>query len=129
MRSVLRLTSIAMAAAFACLPLLPPEHIHLAGIEGRATALVHAHEADDFIPAHSSPSLFSWHGNHGLAIFIATVYDTASGVLSTPALPEAIDALAAPHLQFIRILRIDLTHSAHGPPRSAWLTRGPPSLS
>jgi hypothetical protein len=37
--------------------------------------------------------------------------------------------VTAPEFRLIGHADLMLTQTAHGPPRSTWLTRGPPSLS
>jgi hypothetical protein len=121
--------SVVIALAMVCLPLLPPEHIHRAGIEDRTTPLVHAHALET--PDTSTPgtSLVRSHGNHGLAIFLKDVYDSVPRVLSPPLLLVAATVVTVPPFRLIGLLEASLTQTAHGPPKSAWLTRGPPSLS
>jgi hypothetical protein len=112
----------------ACLPLLPQEHIHRAGIEGRTTPLVHAHTVEYFGTGSTQASLARGHGDHGLATFLTNTYDGASRVTLQPAL-QAAGVVTVTEFRVIGRADPMLTQTAHGPPRSAWLTRGPPSLS
>lgn len=128
MPSVVRFgASVVIALAVVCLPLLPPEHIHRAGIEGRTKPLVHAHALENSGATTAGTSLACPHGNHGLAIFITTVYDSVSRAASQPVLLLAASVVFAPQLRPLGVVEANLTQSTHGPPRSVWLTRGPPS--
>jgi hypothetical protein len=120
--------SVVVAVAVACVPLLPPEHVHLAGIEGRTTPLVHAHYLDGSHPREHGPSFTHSHGDHGLAVFLATVYDNISSFVQLPVALPGIAVIAAPVLVVLGASSGTFVQLTHGPPRSAWLTRGPPSL-
>jgi hypothetical protein len=127
-RSVL---SVFLACAVAGLSLLPPQHLHRAGIEGRTEALVHAHLPDhsDEAAHVSGTALSAGHGDHSLAVlldgdFIASASFGAhiwpSGAVAGVVLPTSKPGpvLAASGATFI-----------HGPPRLLSITRGPPSLA
>jgi hypothetical protein len=123
--------SVLLTAAIAALPLLPPEHVHPAGIEGRSAPIAHAHapEWDAIAGGNSSTAtLHAPHGNHAFAIFLSTDYTTASAFTQQPV---AIVA-AAPVMATMRVLgsaHIGTAQTIHGPPGSVPVTRGPPSLS
>jgi hypothetical protein len=124
--------AVATALAVAGLPLLPPEHVHRAGIEGRATALVHAHEDvsdDGGASSARGTALHGSHGSHGLAIFLSTQYDTAVRFAPLPPALVTARVTAPPSAHFIGFTVQVTSHAIHGPPGPSWLTRGPPSLS
>jgi hypothetical protein len=106
--------------------LLPPEHVHLAGIEGRTHATVHRHALKT---DGGSGTSVSAHGSHDRAVFLNTVYDGGSGfVTHTPAVVEtAIAILPVPSL--IERVQADDAYRAHGPPGSTCPTRAPPPLA
>jgi hypothetical protein len=125
--------SLFLACAVVYLPLLPPEHIHRAGIEGRRAPLVHAHQLDGPDSGSgdtgTSGSLGVGHGNHGLAIFLSTNYRTVLRFVSPPiALVSAVVPIA-PVFCPLGLVHAGFVQRDHSPPRSVWLTRGPPSLS
>lgn len=127
------LTASVLVLAVTCLPLLPKEHIHVAGIEGRNKQIVHVHPVDA-AAGGSDVSVLQFHGDqfhgdHGLAIFLTTVYDSVSRFAQAPTVLVATAAVIAPVLQTLGVVQACTVQSAHGPPRSVWLTRGPPSLS
>lgn len=110
-----------------CGPLLPREHVHRAGIEGRTTLLAHAHRLERFASADSDISVAESHGDHSLALFLTTVYDTASReVAPRPVMTMEAAPSVVLHLQTVHGVAAPSTQTTHGPPRSAWLTRGPP---
>ena len=121
--------SVIVALAVGVFPLLPPEHLHLAGVEGRTTAIIHAHQVQivDYVP--SEPSLIPPHGSHGRAIFLTTVFNSDGQGPSRPVLPLVGSVVAVPQFQFIGVVQAVLIPDAHGPPGVTWLTRGPPSVS
>jgi len=61
------------AIAVMSLQVVRAEHIHPAGIEGRAQTLVHSHLPG---PATGGPRAYAAHGDHRLAIFLATIYES-----------------------------------------------------
>jgi hypothetical protein len=128
-------TSVFIALAVAGLPLLPAEHIHRAGIEGRAAPLVHAHFVDgpdtNAAPTQAprSSSFRVGHGNHDLAIFLSTDYNGVSRFASQPSALLTAIATIVPVFNAIGPTHAGFVQHAHGPPRSVWLTRGPPSLA
>lgn len=128
--AVRRRLSVLAILAIACLPLLPPAHVHRAGIEGRATALVHAHPlrgADGtHIPGRLALRSAPTHGNHELAIFL-TLDCGWSSSSHGPSLVLATSAfLLHPVLPPTESVGVLSAHAIHGPPVRAWLTRGPP---
>ncbi len=110
-------------------PLLPPQHVHPAGIEGRTAAIIHAHVVEFGDSARTGTSIGHSHGNHGLAIFLSTVLNSGPETTSAPVLPSEFDAVVVPPLDFVRIVDPIQIERTHGPPGTAWVTRGPPSLS
>jgi hypothetical protein len=122
--------------AVAGLPLLPAEHIHRAGIEGRTAPVVHAHFLDgpdtDVAPTQAPDrhtSLKVGHGNHGLAIFLSTDYNGVSQFAAQPVALLTGIAMIVPAFNTIGSAHAGFVRYAHGPPRSVRLTRGPPSLA
>ena len=122
------IVSSLLVAAVVCLPLVPPQHVHRAGIEGRTEALVHAHAprlaADDL---QSGPALETSHGNHGLAVFLSSDYTSSSRVAISLdiAVTSAIGVLSD---SVVTALRDTVGASIHGPPRLVGITRGPPPI-
>jgi hypothetical protein len=126
-----RLTLVS-ALAVACLPLLPTEHVHLAGIEGRTHALVHSHVldvAEDLPTGSAGHSLVTPHGDHGLAVFPSTVYNGTARFAHQPILLLDTLVTVAPPVRSRRSADPGRPQTTHGPPGPVWLTRGPPSLS
>jgi hypothetical protein len=121
-------TSVALTFAVAYVPMLPPEHVHRAGIEGRAEPLVHAHTFEDFYSVSSETSIAESHGDHDLALFLTSVYDRVSRKLAPQPVILAAGAAVVPHVLVADGPEANSAQSAHGPPGSAWLTRGPPSF-
>jgi hypothetical protein len=120
--------SVVVAVAVVCVPLCPPEHIHLAGLEGRTAALVHAHYQDGPHSRMDGPSLTHSHGDHGLAKFLTTAYDNLSPFALQPSALAGTSVVAPPVFAVLGAAHGDFVQLTHGPPRSPWLTRGPPSL-
>jgi hypothetical protein len=126
--SARQLVSSLLVAAVVCLPLVPPQHVHRAGIEGRTEALVHAHAPR---PAahdrHGGLALETSHGNHGLAVFLSSDCTSPSRVAISPdvAVMSAIGALSE---TVVTALRDTVGASIHGPPRLVGITRGPPPI-
>jgi hypothetical protein len=93
---------------------------------------VHAHEdVVDGPDAHgpAGDGLHAAHGNHGLAIFLTTHYNSGSRIAPLPLAVVARAIGIAPVFRPIgSVDRFD-AQSTHGPPGSTWLTRAPPSLS
>lgn len=68
--------------------LLPPEHMHLAGIEGRTHSVVHRHSLQGSGSGPSSTSIAA-HGSHERALFMSTFYDSVARFLThAPAVVE-----------------------------------------
>lgn len=121
--------SVVLIWVMVCGPILPPEHVHRAGIEGRETPLAHAHSLESFAPAGSDTSIAQSHDDHNLALFLTSVYDIASRkVAPQPVMMVEAGPAAVMHLQAVHGAEAASTQTTHGPPRPAWLTRGPPSL-
>jgi hypothetical protein len=116
----------ALAAAVVCAPMLPAEHVHLAGIEGRTHVLVHSHGEDGLVQG-SSPTLAASHGDHERAIFLTSTYDRTARLTADHAvLPTT--APVVPIFGTAAALHLDVAHRIHGPPGRIWLSRGPPAL-
>jgi hypothetical protein len=120
---------VVLAVLLAVCPLLPPQHIHRAGIEGRTAAIVHAHVVEFGDSTPTGTSIGHSHGNHGLAIFLSTVFNSGPEPQSPPILLSAFGVVATPPLEFVCVVDPIRIERTHGPPGTAWLTRGPPSLS
>ena len=109
-------------------PLLPMQHLHRAGIEGRTDALVHAHGLDVPSARACRTALTSGHGDHSRAVFLSgdftmrsgasVVAPSAASVNLTPPVPAEGAVVIARDAPLI-----------HGPPLRASITRGPPSAS
>jgi hypothetical protein len=124
--------SVVVALAVACLPLLPPQHIHPAGIEGRTIPLVHAHPVDGpgiGAGTGASDSFRSGHGNHAFAIFPGADYSAMSRFVPQPGALVSAPVMIAGVFRSVGVVFAGVVQTAHGPPRSAWLARGPPHLS
>jgi hypothetical protein len=106
--------------------LLPPEHMHLAGIEGRTHSLVHRHSLTGYGSDPSATSIAA-HGSHERALVMSTFYDSVARVVThAPAVvnPTIILQPAAGPLEAVQT---DDAQRAHGPPGSPCPTRAPPS--
>jgi hypothetical protein len=119
--------SLSLTAAVVSAPILPREHVHLAGIEGRTHVLVHSH-ADGLVASSSSaPTLVDSHGDHGRAVFITSMSDRtvrlSADHLVLPAAVSLVPAVTARSARWF-----DVADSSHGPPGRIWLSRGPPAL-
>jgi hypothetical protein len=123
--------ALVAALAVAGLPLLPPEHIHRAGIEGRTTTLVHAHEdvLDGVGAGPAGAGLKASHGDHSLAVFLSTHYNSVSRFAAAPVAVLAGAVVIAPGFRRIAPGARVTAQLTHGPPGATWLTRGPPVLS
>jgi hypothetical protein len=117
-----------LAFALALGGALPPEHMHLAGIEGRTDSIVHRHSLEG--PAGSPfGTSIDGHGDHARALFLSTLYDSiARFIPHTPAVVNLAATIALPARAVERI-HIDDVHRAHGPPRATTPTRAPPVLA
>lgn len=124
-----RCTALAVALLVGLVPLLPQEHVHLAGIEGRAHAVAHSHWLEESQSAGSMPSFAASHGDHGRAIFLTTVSDRVARLLSLPIALAASTFFSVPALSPSGKPHVEPAHQIHAPPGHPWLTRGPPSLS
>jgi hypothetical protein len=120
-----RLGVAGLAIAIVCGPVLPPEHVHLAGIEGRTHVVAHSHVDESF--AGPSSSLVASHGDHGRAVFLTSVYDRTARLL-VPHVMLPATALAPPTFVASAAFQGEVVHTIHGPPGTVWLSRGPPSF-
>jgi hypothetical protein len=120
---------LALVVTLAALPLVPPEHLHRAGIEGRLAPIVHAHGWSDAVAAtpHGA-SLTPWHGDHSLAITLnGELTPPSRAMTGVPGLPAAaMIAPQSPHRH--RFARGIDDRRTHAPP-AIRITRGPPSRS
>jgi hypothetical protein len=108
--------------------LLPPEHMHLAGIEGRTHSVVHRHSLQGSGSGPSATSIAA-HGSHERALFLSTFYDSVARFLThAPAVVETAIMLL-PALGPLESVQADEAHRAHGPPSSPCPSRAPPSLA
>lgn len=124
--------TIAILVALVLLPLLPPQHLHRAGLEGRTEPVVHAHLTDrsePTTPPSGTTALSSSHGDHRLAVFLNGDYTTPDAA-GRSAFPSAAVAVISPPMRDVqRVVPRRHAHSIHGPPRFVSITRGPPILS
>jgi hypothetical protein len=108
--------------------LLPQEHMHLGGIEGRTHSVVHRHSLQGSGSGPSATSIAA-HGSHERALFLSTFYDSVTRfVTHAPAVVETAIILL-PAFGTLESVPVDAAHRAHGPPGSSWPTRAPPSLA
>jgi hypothetical protein len=81
-------------------------------------------------PTRTGTSLTThFHGDHRLAIFLTTVYDSMSRFAAQPMLVAGVAALTAPLWPSLGAQPIAGVVSIHGPPGIVRLTRGPPAFS
>jgi hypothetical protein len=125
--------SLLVTLAVVWAPVLPPGHLHRAGIEGRTKPLLHAHAltgADTGGGAVRAGVSFGVpHGNHGLAVFLNLDYGRLPRFVLQPATLVGTVAPPAPAFAVIHTAARDVAETINGPPRSVWLTRGPPPRS
>jgi hypothetical protein len=124
-----RITALAVALLVALGPLLPEEHVHLAGIEGRTHAIAHSHWVEESQPAGTVPSFATSHGDHGRAVFLITVYEGAGSHLAPSAAQASSIFVLDPGLPAACTPHAEAAPQIHAPPGRPWLTRGPPSLA
>jgi hypothetical protein len=107
---------------------LPPAHMHRAGIEGRVHAVVHRHVADGRATPRSGLSEAA-HGDHERALFLETFYERYSPL--APDVPVAVETMNAfaPPARDDGWPAPDEAHRTHGPPGTFFLTRAPPTLA
>jgi len=120
-----------LACAVVGVSLLPPQHLHRAGIEGRTEPLVHAHPPDqsDAASHFSETALSSGHGDHSLAVVLNGDFTTSSSIAAHGSSPVAVATLVLPTSKPGPVLAATGALFIHGPPRLVSITRGPPSLS
>ena len=107
--------------------LLPAEHMHLPGIEGRTHSIVHRHSVEGFGPGQRGASIAT-HGDHERALFLSTLCDSVSKfVTHAPAVADTA-IIILPSLGPLESVQADDAQRAHGPPGSTCPTRAPPSL-
>jgi hypothetical protein len=109
-------------------PLLPVQHLHRAGIEGRTEAIVHAHGPG--VPAAGAcrTAFSSDHGDHGRALFLTGDF-TRPWAAPVAAPPAASVIIASPEPDTGAVVAASDAPLIHGPPLLVPVTRGPPSLS
>ena len=112
-------------------PLLPPEHVHRGGIEGRTAAVVHAHapDGDAAAPAGCGPVLAEPHGDHALALFLRSDCTIGSRAAAGAAELAAVVVDAPLAIEPAGAIRRGPAERIHGPPGPVWIPRGPPSVS
>ena len=124
--------TIAVLVAVVSLPLLPPQHLHRAGIEGRTEPLVHAHLTDRSEPpppSSGTTALSFSHGDHRLAVFLNGEYTTPEAAGGPAVPPATVGVISLPLLDVQRVVPRRDVHRIHGPPRFVSVTRAPPILS
>ena|SRR5688572_24506178 len=111
--------------------LLPPQHLHRAGIEGRTESLVHAHPPDhaDAASHFSETALTTGHGDHSLAVLLDGDFLASSSSAAHVSPPGAVATVVLPASKPGPVLATTGELFIHGPPRLVSVTRGPPSLS
>ena len=116
-----------VATTVVTLPLRRAEHVHLAGIEGRDKALIHAHAVQLDV---SSGLRVPVHGDHGRALFLTTVFESAKNntrpiaQMFAPAYGPALH----PGADTVRVVVVDRWKRPHGPPGHSSLDRAPPRV-
>ena len=124
--------TIALLCAVTSLPLVPPQHLHRAGIEGRTEPLVHVHLTDRSKPstAPSGTTALSFsHGDHRLAVFLNGDYTTPEATVGVAFPPATLGVVSLPLRDVQRVAPRRHVHRIHGPPRFVSVTRAPPILS
>ena len=122
--SRLALTLI-LATTVVTLPVRGAEHVHLAGIEGRDHALIHAHAVQLDV---SSGLRMPVHGDHGRAIFLTTVFESAKNhtrpiaQIFAPAYGPALH----PGSDALRVVVVERWNRPPGPPGHSSVDRAPP---
>jgi hypothetical protein len=108
--------------------MLPPAHVHAAGIEGRSRAVVHRHTLAKDASGPLQAAVTS-HGDHERAQFLDAVYDrTVRFAQVLPAVAMAAVTVAPPADPVGRIRAVD-ARRVHGPPGRTRPARAPPSRS
>ncbi len=124
--------TMAILVAVVSLPLLPPQHLHRAGIEGRTEPLVHAHLTDrsepPTAPAGTPAPSFS-HGDHRLAVFLNGDYITPEAAGGSVSPPTIVGVITLPLQDGQRVVPRRHAQRIHGPPRFVSISRAPPILS
>ena len=123
--------SVFYALAVAGVSLLPPQHLHRAGIEGRTEPLVHAHPPDqsDAASHFSEAALSPGHGDHSLAVLLNGDFTASSSIAAHTSSPGAVATVVLPMSKQGPVLATTGAPFIHGPPRLVPVDRGPPSLS
>ena len=124
--------TIAILVAVVSLPLLPPQHLHRAGLEGRTEPLVHAHLTDRSEPPAfpaGTTALNSSHGDHRLAVFLNGDYTTPERAIGSALPAGAAGVISPPTRDMPRVVARHHARRIHGPPRFVSIIRGPPLLS
>ena len=123
--------SVFLACAVVGVSLLPPQHLHRAGIEGRTESLVHAHPPDQSgADSHvSETALSSGHGDHSLAVLLDGDFIASSSIATHASSPAAVGTVVLPTSKQGPVLAATGALFIHGPPRLVSISRGPPSLS
>jgi hypothetical protein len=129
-RPTLRPGVFLLMAALVALQSARAEHVHPAGIEGRTSSLVHTHLVD--VAPISRTRAYAAHGDHRLAIFLPSIYES---VIRNPPIPPEHPALPRatyhhePRTDFLRILTTDLEHDPPGIAARPCAGRAPPPLT
>jgi hypothetical protein len=127
-RAPFALASLVLSLVLVASALLPPEHIHPAGIEGRTHSIVHRHSLYAFGPGPLAPSIVA-HGSHERALFLTTSYDSAPQFVAQPPALIETPVITTPGLGPLRSFQADDAQRAHSPPDSPCPTRAPPSFA
>lgn len=124
--------TMVVLVAVVSLPLLPPQHLHRAGIEGRTEPLVHAHLTDRSEPPTApsgTPAPSFSHGNHRLAVYLNGDYTTPEAAGGSAFPPITVGVISLPLADGQRVVPRRHAHRIHGPPRFVSVSRAPPILS
>ena len=123
------LVPLMLACALVLGGALPPEHVHPAGIEGRAHSIVHRHAPEPSSSRRVATTAVTAHGNHHRAVFLRAVY--TSMVRVVPPAPGVAVAATLPASSAGTAERVHVgdVHGAHGPPRATDSPRAPPAAA
>jgi hypothetical protein len=120
--------SVILSLVFITLPLVRPDHVHPAGVEGRARAIVHNHQIP--VSTTGGSQAYAAHGNHRFAIFLTSVFESVSS--KTPQAPPHVLCLPGfsssnyPHLDVLGPGHAVRLNRPAGPPGELPPGRSPP---
>ena len=119
-----------LVVALAALPLVPPAHVHRAGIESRSASVAHRHMVVGPVvsmPAPHGASLAPSHGSHAAAVFVAAAFDAADVVRVAPEPASSRVPVPPPDHWVERVADPGDADLPHAPPPKSHRLRGPPA--